>query len=684
MNSLTPRQQYILSELIKKKVSNVDVLHKELAVSIRTILREVASINKVLKKDKITIYDYENMNLVISGDRDSIKNLENSINSIPILWLCNKDQRQIAITCKLLSEEEYLKASYFSYKFNVVMGSISQDLDNIQTLLVSKNLHLIRKRTYGIMIDGSEWNKRNAFVELFFRFKPFEYLLSFLYGHKTDETVEAFFKDIFDAKTIDIVKEIFKKLHFGSTNVNDIKYFSLFLLTLLAIKKTESKKNINLPNKVKQDMKSSIIYNTLRSLQEKLMENNIILPEDELSYLCLHLNDYKYYNDADENNVEADINYTEISNELVTGVSKKIGINITKDKKLVEDLSNHLKQTFHMLSVGLDIINPLLNEIKEHYSQLFAIINNECKLIFSRYNIKILEEEIGYITMHIDVAIQRQQIFSKKINLLIVCPNGMSSGNILGNKVKSLFSDIESITISSIHDAYEKMVNNEYDLILSTVPISLQISNVIVVSPFMTNEDIEEVRNFIFKIKMEKQNIAIDFSDRLKIDATNMEYETISSILKDFDVREVKVNTFDELIDYIVTDIYDSNLSKSKETIKKLILKREEKGNVVVPKSGIALLHTRSNELMNPVIRVYRNNKYFSMSSEGFSTEDINTFLVLLARNDESNYVLQFLGKVSISLMERKGFVQMLRYSNSQDIRNCLIDIANKEEVIYE
>ncbi|MFL0250169.1 BglG family transcription antiterminator [Clostridium neuense] len=680
MNTLTPRQQFILSELINKKSCNAEVLHNELAISVRTILREIASINKILKDYKLTILYYENMNLIISGEKQNIKKLENLISSIPILWLYNKEQRKIVIVCELLLEEGYLKESYFSYKFNVVMGSISQDLDSIEKMLLTKNLYLMRKRTYGIKINGSEWNKRNAFIEMFFNFKPFEYLFSFIYGDKVDNIVQSFFKDIFQVKTIDIVKEIFHKLDFGDIKVNDVQYFNLFILTLLAIKKTEDGSNISLPDKIKQDMENSKIYKKLKLLQEELSESNITLPEDELAYLCLYLNDYKYNNVCNKSIIESDINYECISKELINAVSKKIEIDITKDKKLLEDLSQHLKQTFHMLNLGLDIINTLVNEIKEHYSKLFDIINNECRLIFSRYNIKIPEEEIGYITMHIEVAIQGKQAFVKKLDVLIVCISGISTAKILNNKVKNLFSDIGNTDITSIHDLYDKLSKNEYDLILSTVPISLGMDNVIVVSPFMTKENVDEVKDFIFRIKMKKQNLTVNYSDNLSFNELNEEYELINEIFKNLKLKKFKVNTFNELIDCIADDIYESNISRSKEEIKRLILKREEKGNVVVPKSGMALLHTRSDEMIKPFVGVYYVDKYFPMSSEGFSTENVNAFLVLLARNNESDYVLQFLGKISISLIEREGFVETLKTGNIRKIRSSLICIANKED----
>lgn len=184
MNNLTPRQQFILSTVLNEGTFNIKRLHKDLDISERTILRELSSINKRLKKNSITIFNDENMNLSISGNKENIEEIKKSLDMVPIPWLLSKEQRQIVIICELLVSNEPLKASYFCHKFNVVMGSISLDIDNIEERLISKNLCVIRKRSYGISIQGSEWNKRNALVELFFDFKPFEDLIAFLYDEK--------------------------------------------------------------------------------------------------------------------------------------------------------------------------------------------------------------------------------------------------------------------------------------------------------------------------------------------------------------------------------------------------------------------------------------------------------------------------------------------------------------------
>jgi mannitol operon transcriptional antiterminator len=81
-----------------------------------------------------------------------------------------------------------------------------------------------------------------------------------------------------------------------------------------------------------------------------------------------------------------------------------------------------------------------------------------------------------------------------------------------------------------------------------------------------------------------------------------------------------------------------------------------------------------------PFIGVYRIDKPLCMGSIGFTTEDVDTFLVMIARENESNYILKVLGKVSISLIEKKDFINLLKLSNIADIRNYLIETVNNKE----
>lgn len=679
MENITTRQQFTLNKILNEEAINLDDLHKQLEVSERTILREISSINKFLRNYHLSIYYDNNSSLTISGNKEKIQELKESLSSIPMQWLINKEQRQIIIACKLLVNKEPVKASYYSNKFNVVLGSISLDLDGIAKWAVSKKLCLIRNRNIGIIIEGSEWNKRNALVDLIFKYKPYEELLAFLYEQKFDQNIKLLFDMIFGKNITSLGRKILKNADLSQFDLNDIKYLKLFIQILLAVKKAENKDEMHLPDKVKKDTMLLMDYKRIRSLDKILKENNVNLIEDELIYMWFSLTDYKSLFDKD--NESSYVDYEVISKEIIGGISTKINASIENDRQLIKDLSQHFRRTFNVLNLGLKLINPLTEEIEQHYSDLFNVINNVSKLVFSRYNLKIPKEEVGYITLHIDVALQRKRALLKKLSVLIVCPSGIGSARILGNKIKFMFPDIESISIKTLHDIDKYIENDEYDLILSTVPIKLapEIKKVIVVSPFMIKEDIEKINEFILNLKVTNEANMDEIIDTPFSAVTNNEYDTANAIIKNLQVKTTKASTIENLIDFVVDDIKNLGLIKDKQVLRNAILRREEKGNIVVQGTNVALLHTRIQELAVPFVGVYHVKEPIISQGIGFSQENVSTFLVMVARNEESNYILQFLGRISIALIENQEFIENLKSRGVVDIRKQLINIGNDE-----
>lgn len=680
MNNLTTRQQFTLNKILNEGQFKVQELQKQFDVSERTVFREVNSINKFLKKYSLNMF-YDSNIISISGNKENIKQLKTEISSIPMQWLLSRDQRQIIIASELLISNEPIKASYYSSKFNVVLGSISFDLDEIAKWAISKDLCLIRNRSVGSSIKGSEWNKRNALVDLIFKYKPYEELLAFLYDEKVDQSIEILFNIIFGKKITSVGKQVLRKIDLSEYSLNDIKFFTLFIQILIAIKKAESKEEINIPEKVKRDIVKIDEYKKVINLNRLLKENDINLSEDDIIYIWLNITDYKFL--INQNKDLLDIGYKEISKEIVKGISEKININLKEDNQLIDDLARHFMQTFNMINLGLKIVNPLIDEIEDHYLELFNVINKVSKLVFSRYNFKLPREEVGYITLHIDVALQRKKNLLKKLNVLIVCPSGIGSARILSDKVKFIFPDIDNVFIETLRDIDKHINSGKYDLILSTVPIKFQdeVNNILVVSTFITKEDIEKINNFILNLKVDNKKTNIDeFSDVKLNSITNYEYETADEIIKNLQVKTTKADTIENLVDLIVEDIKNLDLIKNKEILKQAILKREEKGNVVVHGTNVALLHTRIEELAIPFIGVYRIEQPIITTSVGFSKEEVNAFLVMVARNEESSYMLEFLGKISIALIEDEKFVEDLKTRNLSDIRKHLINIVNNEE----
>jgi len=230
--------------------------------------------------------------------------------------------------------------------------------------------------------------------------------------------------------------------------------------------------------------------------------------------------------------------------------------------------------------------------------------------------------------------------------------------------------------------------SKKYDIILSTVNIEHRqkgkFKNLIMVSPFLQNSDIDKINDFI------KKNLSGNSRIKNIIGLSNTEksgnvekdkYDIINDILKNLQLKVFDTNSVSKIISLITDNLFNEDLITDKEKVRNLIISREEMGNVVIPNSHVALLHTRSNAVTNPFIGVYRLKHSIKLKSVGFADENVDAFIVMLARKNEQNYILEQIGRVSISLIENKKFTEVLRLGDIKDLRSSLINILNTEEV---
>ena len=665
MNKLTPRQQFILNELVDKGSLEIKSLYKQFDISNKTIYREIKAINKVINKFMVNVFNDSSDKISISGKREGIEEIKKLATKVPAQWILNKNQRQSIILLEILLSKEPLKVSYFKTRFNVAMASISFDLDAIEIWLKKRGLTLSRKKSYGIEVKGKSWNKRNAISDIFLDHKILDDNLRFFYEDVLEDSyISLMFKVAFGDEKTKIVKEILRTLEIDLIKNNDIKNFEFFIQLLISIKSSENKETIIIPMDVVNRISLNENFNKLEELNNILKEYNIELPKEEIAYLNFYINNYKEnYKDKE---TLSNININSIVTEFIEEISKEVDIDLSKDKQLINNLAQHFSESINILNLGLKITNPLLEGIKEHEEELFKKVSNVSKLIFSRHNITLPEDEIGYITLHLEVAIRKYEIELKKIKALIICPTGMSTAKILSNRLSSTFAEIEVVDIGSVFDLKKMKERNEFDVIISTFTLIKTIKgvkdkNIINVSPFLNRVDINNINEFIYKFKQEKESI----KEEIRKEKNTEEYineETIigENLLKGFTLKNIDILKFNDLINYIAEDIENMGITTNKEEIARLIFEREEKGNVVIPRSHVALIHTRSDEIKEPFLGVYRIKTPIEMASVGFSFEKVNTFVVMLARNSEENEALKLLGKISIALIENEEFIKKL------------------------
>lgn len=681
MDGFTVRQKFILSNLIEKGPLSTKGLSQQIEVSERTILREVSSVNIWLKQHKLRISD-SGGTLHLNGSRKDINMIQELLDGVPHLWLLTQEQRQVLITAQLLLSKEPIKSAYFSYQFNVVEGTVIFYLDKIEEWLRSKNLKLVRRRGYGLEVSGSSWNKRNAFVELLYNYKSISELLTFLYDDNNDYSLQAFFSVTFGQELVAGVKEILKKLYSQNNMLksNDVDYFSTFIHMLLAIERSREDMPIDLPEYLINETLSSNEFSFIKDVEKILYENGIKLPDSELAYLAIHLTgDNDIYMD-EKLPEELGFDLDDCIREIIHIAGRRLKIAVECDNQLIAGLKQHINPAIYRLSMGLEVRNPIINEIKEYYRDLFDAVEYACRLVFSRYNLAIPENEVGYVTMHIGAAVERQGGFESRLRVLIICPNGISTAKILLGKLKNRFPEIDEIDVCSLREMDGRSYE-DYDMVLSTVEVGKKPEGeVTVISPFLPNKDIDRISTLLKSRSEKNNNLKITAAAISEEEVAEEDFCAANKMLQSFKLKSIASDSIHGTINEIVNELYASGMIKERDIVNRQIRKREEKGSVVVPNSHLALVHIRTEEIDSPFVGVFRPEHFIEMKSAGFSVENVDTILVMLARKNESNYILELLGKISASLVEDKSFISVLRFGDVRDIRNELVEIINREE----
>ncbi|MCI1966951.1 MAG: PRD domain-containing protein [Oscillospiraceae bacterium] len=649
-------------------------------ISSRTIFREISSINNALKEKQVKI-SVKNSALVYSGSEEEKEHLKQILGNVPKRLLLTPKQRILFITAQLLLADEPYKSAFFSYQLSVAEGTISLYMDSVEQWLKEKNLFLLRKRRYGIHIEGSEWNKRNALVALIYEYKPVEELLSYIYETEKEPVLHLFFRLLFGNRILDISKEMVQLI--PEQTIDDVPYLTLLFHTMISVKKTLAKNPISLPDEFIQEALSANRFHFGEKLRQFLLQHDIPAVESEIAYISIHLPANCLYG-TERNFTDLDVSVHELAEEVLYEIQRKMRVDLSGDAQLISGLVHYFSHAIYRTNMGIQVKNSLLNQVMEHYKALFKTVESACKLVFSKYNICLSKDEIAFITMDIGAALETKEEQKKKIAIQIICPNGLFASRILLNKIHGLVRDIDSVDIASMKD-WKDSGGKKYDLILSTVDMGREgkQNRILVVSPFLSEDDVSRINNRVAMIrKRAGYRIGKSLPPPPKDGAGVDESGSIHRMIEHLWLETIPAEAFENIIGRISSGLCERDAAEDCGKIKSLILKREKIGSIVIPGTRVSLLHIRSDLVHAPYIGIYRLDGEIQMEGVGFVQVPVDTFLLMLARSNESPVVLEKMGKISISLIENKNFTKQLRTSGLNELRavfqNLLEEIAEE------
>lgn len=183
----------------------------------------------------------------------------------------------------------------------------------------------------------------------------------------------------------------------------------------------------------------------------------------------------------------------EFVDRMLKVISSILEVDLVSDYKVKESLIVHLRPTIFRLRHGTPQSNALIDFIKEEYKNVFRASWAISILFEESYHLQITEDEIGYIVLYIQMAIERK---NHQYKALMITNSNMGYTQLLNERVKKLVPEIKEISYVSSHDF--KINNHEdCDIIISSVPTKEKDKRIVVIPNLLNEQGIMSLRNHL-------------------------------------------------------------------------------------------------------------------------------------------------------------------------------------------
>ena len=562
-------------------------LSEEIGCSTKTIQSEIKDINKNGKDGKII--SIRGIGYKIEGSFDDI--------AIPSQYLGNVDRidyiikNLINLTTK---PENTVKLEELADSMYISVSTVKNDLKEVKSILKKYNISVVSKHKQGIAIQASE-----------------DDITSFILDICSKKDNELNLKDFLSEKV--------------SNNIFNLKNIILNMLERehLVLSDTEFK---NL---------CSIIF-------IKLSRSN----QDESEFIQAYIKDYIIQRELIMNDDKNKEKIIRAIKKFCKNLKIATSIDLSQDEIFETCLYNHINSIYKKMKLGINQYGVLPIDIRIKYPYAYELGKIAKKTIEEELGLKLDDEEISNIAVHVGGAIERSEHNQKKkvFKVIIVCVSGIGTSMLVKNKLEYLFEG--KIEIVKIIPAYLIDYINvmEVDFIISTVDIKCERVPVITVSPLLNDNEVKIIEKFMKTGKMYKEVETRDLFDR-NLFFTDLDF-----------------NTKEEVIEYMGSQLINQGVID--DEMKKSFFDREKIATTEIGHM-VALPHGANGKILKNKIAVgiLKNPIHWTL-------DDVRLVLILAIDKDEIfdyeklfSTIYKQVGSVSkvIGICENKSYEKFMK-----------------------
>lgn len=676
----TPRIQQILRIMLNSRgpVNKQDIAD-DIGVSKRTVQREFEYLELCIKKYGLKLENHKGKGVEIKGNPETIEKLREDLGDQQYPDAADRDGRRRRLLFELLRDRTPHKLFYYSQMLGVSEATAGNDMDALYPWLEESRLGIVKRPGYGVILEGDERDYRDAMR----RFIEETAGQSDAYS-SGDITGEIFAEALLDAAdsgiysllegdTVRRVDKVLRGLNEPKIlQLADSAYAGLVIHISIVIERLQQGAALK---SVPPEMGNLEFWDdydlAVRILEAMEKEFEISIPRGELSYVLLHIRGAKMAYTGEEQEFPADLGDDRLLpmiDRMIDVYNKDIANELKEDEEFLRGLLVHLRPVLVRLSTGLRIHNPILEDIKEEYADIFEACRRAAQVITEETGYEVNEEEVGFLAMHFGAAQERvREItqYTRKVNIGIVCASGFGVARLMMTRLKDKLGD------KAILKSYGKGEINQYvitgtDFFVSTMNLDQFPVDYLQVSPLIPPKDLYKIE---YKLEdyshIRRDTTETPFNRRL--DEAYLLIREIKSIIRRYKRMETSETIkFRELLQFMTMQVTDSLHAAA--ALRDGIEERERLNSQIFPELGIALLHCRTGAVREPVFISCTPRGSGDFKDPYFKGIRV-ALLMAMPIDDDRQIHAEVLGSISGAMVTNPYFLEMIKTGREDEIR---------------
>lgn len=682
--SVSNRTRRILELLLRSgREMTAAELAAGLQVSSRTVHRELAAVEDLLAGQAVSLVKKSGSGIALQGDEAALARLGGIVSASEEAEF-SPDERQIYLLCLLLREREPVKQFALAHELKVTVQTIGSDLEELAGWVERFGVRLIRRRGYGVELEGGEAELRETIRQLIkLRLDDAELIAS--RGEPPPHPLDRMLFELAGrADMADVESALWSLESRWAGSLNEHVYTDLLIRLSIVLHRFRQGRTMadapvpyNPPPHAGPALERA--FAEAVQLAARLLERpGVDIGPAETAYAA------ELLQDAHGKDLALlpgdDLALADAVRRLIRSVQASTGVDYDEDRSLRDGLFEHLKQAVQRLGEGQRIRNPLLGQIRRDYGRLFAAVREAASAALPQ--LEVPDEEVGFLVMHFGASQERLRQIQRDVRAILVCTSGIGSSKLLQMRIRKELPQIEIADRVSWYEA-ARLDADTYDLIISTIDLPLDSSHYIKVSPLLTQGEADRLRTFVREAPWERGRgaarkgeagsplPAVDAFSRLQSLKTTL--DEIVSLVGGFRTIELGDGTDDlfAVLDQACRQEEAQGLLAGAAAVRDRLLGREEQGSQMIPGTGLALFHTRAPEIKTSTLKLYRLRQPIRLPQDGGPPVPLDRFLLMLAPRALARESLEVLSEISAMLLDEET-VTLLEAGDEAAIRGRL------------